>query len=124
MNQKLGLNTSKIKRPKHGSHWLFACFQNEEERGKAITALNGYSWKGKTLLAEVADPAPDPLVKKRKQEVVGSKEKRKKGDENNKSQDESLKDVTTPYWQMPYEGQVNTFLCFLFCRNNFIRMIN
>lgn len=46
MNQKLGLNTSKIKRPKNGSHWLFACFQNEEERLKAITALNGYSWKG------------------------------------------------------------------------------
>lgn len=47
MNQKLGLNTSKIKRPKNGSHWLFACFQNDEDRTKAIEALNGYSWKGK-----------------------------------------------------------------------------
>lgn len=48
MNQKLGLSTSKIKRPKNGSHWLFACFQNDEDRAKAIEALNGYSWKGKT----------------------------------------------------------------------------
>lgn len=46
MNLKLGLNTSKIKRPKNGSHWLYACFQNDEERSKAIEALNGYSWKG------------------------------------------------------------------------------
>lgn len=50
MNQKLGLNTSKIKRPKNGSHWLYACFQNDEERSKAIQALNGYSWKGKKNL--------------------------------------------------------------------------
>ncbi|CAH2208400.1 jg24958 [Pararge aegeria aegeria] len=48
MNNKLGLNTSKIKRPKNGSHWLYACFQNDEERTKAIAALNGYYWKGIT----------------------------------------------------------------------------
>lgn len=46
MNQKLGLNVSKIKRPNNGSKWLFACFQNEEDKNRAITALNGYSWKG------------------------------------------------------------------------------
>lgn len=35
---------------------------------KAIEALNGYNWKGKVLKASHANPAHDPLVKKRKQE--------------------------------------------------------
>ncbi|XP_068633219.1 tRNA (uracil-5-)-methyltransferase homolog A [Battus philenor] len=106
MNQKLGLNTSKIKRPKNGSHWLYACFQNDEERTKAIAALNGYSWKGKTLIAEAAKPAPDPLVRKRKQEEDGTIQDKKKKEEDNKSQEERLKDATTPYWNIPYEEQL------------------
>ncbi|XP_047029740.1 uncharacterized protein LOC124637375 [Helicoverpa zea] len=107
MNNKLGLNTSKIKRPKHGSHWLYACFQNDEERKKAIEALNGFSWKGKTLIAEEAKPAPDPLVKKRKQdEDVPEQNKKKKSDDEGKSQEERLKDATTPYWNITYENQL------------------
>ncbi|XP_026761767.1 tRNA (uracil-5-)-methyltransferase homolog A [Galleria mellonella] len=106
MNQKLNLNTSKIKRPKNGSHWLYACFQNDDERTKAITALNGYSWKGKTLIAEVAKPAPDPLVRKRKQDEEGTVQGKKKKEENTKSQEERLKDATTPYWNVPYEEQL------------------
>ncbi|XP_039753555.1 tRNA (uracil-5-)-methyltransferase homolog A [Pararge aegeria] len=105
MNNKLGLNTSKIKRPKNGSHWLYACFQNDEERTKAIAALNGYYWKGKTLIAEAAKPAPDPLVRKRKQEEDGTQNKKQKEGEN-KSQEERLKDAVTPYWDMPYEDQL------------------
>ncbi|CAH0751597.1 unnamed protein product [Diatraea saccharalis] len=105
MNQKLGLNTSKIKRPKNGSHWLYACFQNNEDRSKAIDALNGFSWKGKTLIAEIAKPAPDPLVRKRKHED-GNVEHDKKKKDNGKSQEERLKDSTTPYWNMPYEEQL------------------
>ncbi|KAL4716706.1 hypothetical protein ACJJTC_004825 [Scirpophaga incertulas] len=105
MNQKLNLNTSKIKRPRNGSHWLYACFQNDEDRSKAIIALNGYSWKGKTLIAEIAKPAPDPLVRKRKKEEVdASKLKKKKVDD--RPQDERLKDTATPYWNMPYEEQL------------------
>uniref|UniRef100_A0A2A4IVR4 tRNA (uracil(54)-C(5))-methyltransferase n=1 Tax=Heliothis virescens TaxID=7102 RepID=A0A2A4IVR4_HELVI len=107
MNNKLGLNTSKIKRPKHGSHWLYACFQNDEERKKAIEALNGYSWKGKTLIAEEAKPAPDPLVKKRKQdEDILEQNKKKKSEDDGKSQEERLKDATTPYWNIAYEEQL------------------
>ncbi|XP_045772412.1 tRNA (uracil-5-)-methyltransferase homolog A [Maniola jurtina] len=105
MNNKLGLNTSKIKRPKNGSHWLYACFQNDEERTKAIAALNGYSWKGKTLIAEEAKPAPDPIVRKRKQDEEGPLHKKKKEDEN-KSQEERLKEAVTPYWNMPYDQQI------------------
>ncbi|CAH0585569.1 unnamed protein product [Chrysodeixis includens] len=106
MNQKLGLNTSKIKRPKNGSHWLYACFQNDEERTKAIQALNGYSWKGKTLIAEEAKPAPDPFVKKRKQDEEDTDPHKKRKEDDNKSQEERLKDATTPYWNMPYEQQL------------------
>ncbi|XP_063825727.1 tRNA (uracil-5-)-methyltransferase homolog A [Ostrinia nubilalis] len=105
MNQKLGLNTSKIKRPKNGSHWLFACFQNDEDRAKAIAALNGYSWKGKTLVAEVAKPAPDPLVRKRKQEEDSTVADKKKK-EDDRDQETRVKDATTPYWNMPYEEQL------------------
>ncbi|XP_059052002.1 tRNA (uracil-5-)-methyltransferase homolog A [Achroia grisella] len=106
MNQKLSLNTSKIKRPKNGSHWLYACFQNDDERTKAITALNGYSWKGKTLIAEVAKPAPDPLVRKRKQDEEDTVQGKKKKEDATKSQEERLKDATIPYWNMPYENQL------------------
>ncbi|XP_030019825.2 tRNA (uracil-5-)-methyltransferase homolog A [Manduca sexta] len=105
-NQKLGLNASKIKRPKHGSPWLFACFQNDEERTKAIAALDGYSWKGKTLKAEIAKPAPDPLVRKRKQEEENPVQDKKKKPEDSRSQEERIKDATTPYWNIPYEEQL------------------
>lgn len=105
MNQKLGLKTSKIKRPRNGSQWLYACFQNDEDRKSAVEALNGYSWKGKTLIAEEAKPAPDPLVRKRKQdEEVGQNKKKKEVD--NRSQEEKLKDATTPYWNIDYEEQL------------------
>lgn len=60
---------------------------------------------GKTLIAEIAKPAPDPLVRKRKQGDEGPDQKRKKEDDG-KSQEERLKDATTPYWNLPYEEQV------------------
>lgn len=106
INNKLGLNTSKIKRPKNGSHWLYACFQNDEERSKAIEALNGYLWKGKKLIAEIANPAPDPLVRKRKQEEECPTQNKKNKVDDNKSQEERLKDATTPYWNIAYEEQL------------------
>ncbi|XP_072949423.1 tRNA (uracil-5-)-methyltransferase homolog A [Epargyreus clarus] len=106
MNQKLGLNMSKIKRPCNGSKWLFACFQNEEDRNRAITALNGYSWKGKTLHAEAAKPAPDPLVRKRKQEEKEGENKKKVKEDDGRSQEQKIKDATTPYWNIDYEEQL------------------
>lgn len=106
MNQKLNLNASKIKRPRNGSPWLYACFPNDEERSKAISALNGFCWKGKTLIAEDAKPAPDPLVRKRRQDEVGTGKGKKAKEDENKSQAERLKDATTPYWRMPYNEQV------------------
>lgn len=105
MNTKLNLNVSKIKRPRTGSHWLYACFQNEEARKKAIVTLNGYSWKGKVLQAEEAEPAPDPLVRKRKQDDKGGDAKIAKLNDG-RSQEERLKDATTPFWNVPYEEQL------------------
>lgn len=105
MNTKLNLNVSKIKRPRTGSHWLYACFQNEEARKKAIATLNGYSWKGKVLQAEEAEPAPDPLVRKRKQDDEGGDAKIAKLNDG-RSQEERLKDATTPFWNVPYEEQL------------------
>lgn len=64
-----------------------------------------YNFPGKTLIAEIAKPAPDPLVKKRKQEENNGQVKKKKCDEN-KSQEERLKDAVLPYWNVPYEEQV------------------
>lgn len=106
MNQKLGLNTSKIKRPRNGSHWLYACFQNDEERIKAIEALNGYLWKGKKLIAEIAKPAPDPLVRKRKHDGENTVDDKKKKDDDGISQEQKLMNATTPYWSIPYDEQV------------------
>lgn len=109
MNQKLSLSASKIKRPRNGSQWLYACFPNDVERSKAIATLNGYSWKGNTLIAEEAKPAPDPLVRKRKQDEVGAVKSKKEKEDESKSQEDRLKDATTPYWRMPYDEQVKCF---------------
>lgn len=61
---------------------------------------------GKTLIAEEAKPAPDPLVRKRKQDEEDTDLQKKRKEDDNKSQEERLKDATTPYWNMPYEQQV------------------
>lgn len=59
---------------------------------------------GKSLVAEAAKPAPDPLVK-RKQENEENAHKKQKVD-HTKSQEERLKDAVIPFWNTPYEEQV------------------
>lgn len=69
------------------------------EREKALKILNGFKWKGNVLKATFANPAHDPLVKKRKQENGDDRDKNKKprtvaeGSEplGNLSYDEQLK---------------------------------
>ncbi|CRL00292.1 CLUMA_CG013565, isoform A [Clunio marinus] len=68
INTTLGLESNKIKVPKKNSPYGFICFKNDDDRLKALTALNGYNWKGNILKASFANPAHDPLIKKRKQE--------------------------------------------------------
>lgn len=61
---------------------------------------------GKSLIAEVAKPAPDPLVKKRKLEEDGIGQDKKKKEDDNRSQEQRLAEATTPYYNIPYEEQV------------------
>lgn len=50
---------------------MYICFKDEEERENGIKILNGYVWKGKTLTATHAKAAPDPLVKRRNENIDG-----------------------------------------------------
>jgi len=51
----LRLNPHKIKLSSAGSKQLvFATFRSEEEREKAIVAVDGYEWKGKVIKAIVS----------------------------------------------------------------------
>lgn len=56
LKKKLNLNPVKIKaipnKRIEGNH-AFICFRSEEERTEAMTKLDGYVWKGKTLKASV-----------------------------------------------------------------------
>lgn len=49
LNDKLKLNSRKIKCANRNARNAFVCFRNEEERENAIKVLTGYSWKGKVL---------------------------------------------------------------------------
>lgn len=65
LNEKLDLQSCKIKPPKRSSGWLYVSFRNEESRQKAIETLNGILWKNYKLSAQIAKPAPDPFIKKK-----------------------------------------------------------
>lgn len=53
LNEKLDLQSCKIKPPRKGSGWLYVCFRNEECRQRAITTINGILWKNSKLTAQV-----------------------------------------------------------------------
>lgn len=53
LNEKLDLQTCKVKPPKQSSGWLYVCFRSEECRQRAITTLNGILWKNCKLSAQV-----------------------------------------------------------------------
>uniref|UniRef100_A0A9I3EH20 tRNA (uracil(54)-C(5))-methyltransferase n=1 Tax=Anopheles dirus TaxID=7168 RepID=A0A9I3EH20_9DIPT len=67
LNVKMKLSTNKIKIMKPGSPFIFICFRNQEDREAAIKSLDGFKWKGKELSAFEAKPAPDPLIRRRKE---------------------------------------------------------
>ncbi|XP_015837917.1 tRNA (uracil-5-)-methyltransferase homolog A isoform X2 [Tribolium castaneum] len=106
LNNKLKLNSTKIKAPKRNSPYAFVCFRSDEDRNKAIETLSGFKWKGKPLQAIRAKPSPDPLVKKRKEDSEEGPNKKIKID--NRSQEEKLKSSTIPLWDVPYEEQLKT----------------
>ncbi|XP_058462953.1 tRNA (uracil-5-)-methyltransferase homolog A [Malaya genurostris] len=99
LNIKLGLATNKIKIIRPGCPFLFVCFRDEIERHTAIKALNGFVWKGKTLQAFEAKPAPDPLVKRRNEAsgVHGTISAKKR---------KTLEETVTALAHLSYEDQL------------------
>lgn len=73
-------------------------FLLNSDRVKAIAALNGFKWKGKTLTAHYANPAHDPMVKKRKQENDSS-------NGNNKKL-KTVAEGSEPLGHLPYDEQL------------------
>ncbi|KRT80105.1 methyltransferase, partial [Oryctes borbonicus] len=104
LNEKLKLASNKIKVIRKNSPFIFVCFRSNEDRENAIKAITNFKWKGKLLTAIKAKPAPDPLVKKRKDiENNGSNKKFK---HDGRSLVERLKSSTVPLWNVPYEEQL------------------
>lgn len=54
LNEKLKLNSNKIKTVRRNSPFAFVCFRNEEDKNKAMEVLSGYKWKGKELQVTVS----------------------------------------------------------------------
>ncbi|XP_072752322.1 tRNA (uracil-5-)-methyltransferase homolog A isoform X2 [Anoplolepis gracilipes] len=106
LNEKLDLQSCKVKPPRKGSGWLYVCFRNEECRQRAITTINGISWKNSKLTAQVAKPAPDPFVKRKLEEESSNKRLRTDVEDLNCSPMDRIKFITTPLWNMPYLSQL------------------
>ncbi|XP_060815247.1 tRNA (uracil-5-)-methyltransferase homolog A [Bombus pascuorum] len=106
LNEKLELQSCKIKPPKRSSGWLYVSFRNEENRRKAIEILNGILWKNCKLSAQIAKPAPDPFVKRRLEEETTKKRLKLDKDDQNISVEDKVKLTTIPLWEMPYPSQL------------------
>ncbi|CAH1107146.1 unnamed protein product [Psylliodes chrysocephalus] len=103
LNEKLKLNSNKIKTTRRNSPFAFVCFRNNEDRDNALQILSKYKWKGKELQVLKAKPAPDPLVKKRK---IDSEEKLSNKSKFEGTQEERLKNSTIPYWNLEHNEQL------------------
>ncbi|KAG5327718.1 TRM2A methyltransferase, partial [Pseudoatta argentina] len=106
LNDKLDLQSCKVKPPRKGSSWLYVCFRSEECRQRAITSINGILWKNNKLTAQVAKPAPDPFVKKKLEEESSNKRLKTDTEDSNCSPMDRIKIITTPLWNMPYLDQL------------------
>lgn len=100
INSKLKLNLAKIKLPRPGNPWAYVCFRSQEEREAGIKALNGYKWKGATLEATEAKPAPDPLVKRRNEQ--------RDDDHHLAKKRKTVAESTTPLAHLSYPAQLQT----------------
>jgi len=108
--EKLNLNAHKLKLTGRQSTWAFVTFKCEEDREIALKTLDGYKWKGRALSVKKANPAADPLIKKRKDrnesEASSSDSKKIKVEESDLPVDEQLKNAVMPLWKVPYEQQL------------------
>ncbi|KAL1497381.1 hypothetical protein ABEB36_008361 [Hypothenemus hampei] len=106
LNNKLKLNSNKIKTPRKNSPYAFVCFRNEDDRDKAIIVLNECKWKGNQLQATFAKPSADPLVKKRKENSDKFNVKKMKMEKL--TVEERIKLSTIPLADVPYETQLQS----------------
>ncbi|CAG9773523.1 unnamed protein product [Ceutorhynchus assimilis] len=107
LNQKLNLNSNKIKTPRRNSPYAFVCFRNEEDRDNAIEVLSKFKWKGNELKAAFAKPSADPLVAKRKGALEECSD-RKKAKTDDLSVEERIKLSTTPLADVDYQKQLES----------------
>lgn len=98
--KKMGIQPKKIKPHKDGI--VYINLSNEEERQKAIEKINTVSWKGKTLKAVVANPKSDPWLDSRKDDGDNNEE------EDNLTPEEKVAKAVTPFFETPYEEQLQT----------------
>ncbi|KAI0240575.1 tRNA (Uracil-5-)-methyltransferase-like A [Lamellibrachia satsuma] len=101
----------KMKLPERGQY-IFLTFRCEEDRESAIELIDGHQWKGQELKAKKANPAADPLLKKRKQESEQRMQPNKKAKLSKTESDVPveirLNESVTPLWKMPYEEQLKS----------------
>lgn len=111
LNQTLNLNSHKIKAMGSRSTWAYVTFKSEKDREKAMNALAGYKWKGRVLTVKRANPAADPLIRKRVNRIevegnVAPDSKKMKIDDENFPIDVRVKNAVMPLWKIPYEEQL------------------
>lgn len=103
----LSLKPVKIKKPAQQADTAFINFRNEEDRELALKTLDGKIWKSRSLVAKIANPAPDPLFLRKRpkpQEVAAMEAKRAKI--QNMTLEERLHEAVTPWLELPYEEQL------------------
>ncbi|RWS04485.1 tRNA (uracil-5-)-methyltransferase A-like protein [Dinothrombium tinctorium] len=113
LQNKFHLKTQKIKLIGKGAKFAFVAFKSESDREIAIEKCNGFSFKGSQLKAKKANPAPDPLVKKRKMHESSEKGMKKQITSEEfvnyiENIDDRLNDQVAPLWKLSYEQQLET----------------
>nr|CAH8849084.1 unnamed protein product [Trichobilharzia regenti] len=108
MLQSLNVNFHKLKLIK-GSV-AFLSFESAADRDFAISALNGYNWKGSTLITKIARAHADPLLKRRAENEsdLESAVKKQCLDGLTEPVDiekahENLRDSIAPLWRLNYD---------------------
>ncbi|XP_060521309.1 tRNA (uracil-5-)-methyltransferase homolog A [Cylas formicarius] len=105
LNEKLKLNSNKIKLPRRNSPYAFVCFRNEEDRDRALNVVSELKWKGKQLQATKAKPSADPLVKKRNEDF-DNRDESKRIKLDNITVEERIKLSTIPLADTTYKEQL------------------
>ncbi|RWS28824.1 tRNA (uracil-5-)-methyltransferase A-like protein, partial [Leptotrombidium deliense] len=117
---KLNLAPQKIKLINRKPKFAFVAFKSEEQRDAALERCNDYEVKGCKLHVKKANPAPDPLVKKRKaaEQNIDNKKQAIDVSIDSENLEDQLNGQVAPLWKKDYEQQLtiktNSYKEFLF----------